>query len=68
MDLKEKSDGTFSVSDTFERFCSANSLVFSVTDENLTSIVTNAEDGRTMAGRLFGNVLGMEDDNTGAGA
>ena len=63
-DLKEKSDGTFSVSDTFERFCSANSLVFSVTDENLTSIVTNAEDGRTMAGRLFGNVLGMEDDNT----
>ena len=62
--LTENSDGSFSVSDTFERFCSANSLVFSVADENLTSIVTNAEDGRTMAGRLFGNVLGMEDDNT----
>ncbi|MEE8886619.1 MAG: HAMP domain-containing sensor histidine kinase [Eubacteriales bacterium] len=62
--LTEDENGTVEVSQTFQRFCSANSLIYSVTDENLTSIVTNAEDAHVMAGRLFGNVLGMEDDNT----
>ncbi|MEE8835627.1 MAG: HAMP domain-containing sensor histidine kinase [Eubacteriales bacterium] len=61
---KQGDDGSFDVSEVFERFCSANGLTYSVTDSSLTNIVTNAEDGRMMAGRLFGNVLGMEDDNT----
>ena len=61
---KQGDDGSFDVSEAFERFCSANGLTYSVTDSSLTNIVTNAEDGRMMAGRLFGNVLGMEDDNT----
>nr|WP_027872208.1 HAMP domain-containing sensor histidine kinase [[Eubacterium] cellulosolvens] len=50
--------------DTFRKYCQVNALTYSVTDVNLVSKESNADNGKEMARRLFGNVLGMEDDKT----
>ncbi|MDO4622336.1 MAG: ATP-binding protein [Eubacteriales bacterium] len=56
------SKGTLS-EDTIQ-FCSSNSLVYALVDENLTTMQTNAREPKEMAGRLLGNLLGKEEDNS----
>ena len=50
--------------ETFESFCSVNGLTYSVTDQNLEPLLTNGHQDTDMSGRLFGNILGMEDENS----
>ena len=52
------------VSDSFLRFCSVNGLTYCVADAELTVTATNADSDSQMAGRLFGNILGMEEKNS----
>lgn len=60
--MMEKCGGT--ADDAFKKYCQVNALTYSVTDQNLVSTESNAENGKDMARRLFGNVLGMEDEQT----
>ena len=48
----------------FTRFCQVNGLDYCVTDSNLNALHANTQSVNIMLGRLFGNVLGKEDDNT----
>lgn len=58
---KESNYGT----ENFENFCSVNSLLYCVADaESLTVIATNAKNDNAMTGRLLGNLLGQEDENS----
>ncbi len=50
--------------DAFKNFCSENSLIFAYTNSSLSEIITNSADGDGMAGRLLGNLLSIEEDNT----
>ncbi len=51
-------------SDEFNNFCNENSLTYAYTNASLNEIVTNSADGQGMAGRLLGNLLSMEEENT----
>lgn len=50
--------------DGFNNFCTENSLVFAYTDSTLNTIISNSVDAEGMAGRLLGNLLSIEKDNT----
>lgn len=57
-------DGSVVTTDAFTNFCSEHSLSFAYTNPNLSEVISNTADGEGMAGRLLGNLLSMEDDNT----
>ena len=61
---EEIDEDTEEVSEEIERFCSVSALTYAVVDYNLNFRLTNAQDGDSMASRLFGNVLQIEEDNT----
>ncbi len=57
-------DNSIVQTDDFINFCAENSLVFAYTNSNLNEIITNSSDGEGMAGRLLGNLLSIEEENT----
>lgn len=57
-------DGSVVTTDAFTNFCTENSLSFAYTNPNLSEVISNTSDGEGMAGRLLGNLLSMETDNT----
>lgn len=49
----------------FENFCSVNGFLYCVADpQSLRVVATNARDDQYMTGRLLGNLLGQEDQNS----
>ena len=58
------SDTGDSVPESFEQFCSVNSLTYCITDATLTEWQTNASDGRQLSSKLFGLLVGKEDENS----
>ena len=57
-------DESIVTTDDFTNFCSENSLIFAYTNSNLNEIISNSADAEGMAGRLLGNLLSMEEENT----
>lgn len=51
-------------SDAFNNFCAENTLTFAYTDSTLNKIISNSPDAKGMAGRLLGNLLSIEEENT----
>ncbi|MGI6089151.1 MAG: HAMP domain-containing protein, partial [Bilifractor porci] len=49
--------------DAFNNYCSVNGLTYCVTDSQMNATQTNAQSDDAMAGRLFGFIMGMEDDH-----
>ncbi len=52
------------VPESFEQFCSVNSLTYCVTDDRLTIWQTNSSDGTGLASKLFGLMVGKESENS----
>ena len=50
--------------DEFLRFCQVNGLEFCIADENMNGLYTNTQKAELMIGRLFGQVLGKEEQDT----
>ena len=57
-------DGAVAISEELEHFCQVNALTYAVIDYNLNFRLTNAQDGDSMASRLFGNLFEVDGDNT----
>ena len=51
------------VPESFEQFCSVNSLTYCVTDITMTEWQTNSSNGREMASKLLGLLLGKGEEN-----
>ena len=49
--------------DSFNNYCSVNGLTYCVTDAQMNALQTNAKNDDAMAGRMFGFIMGKEDDN-----
>ncbi|MDO4492205.1 MAG: ATP-binding protein [Lachnospiraceae bacterium] len=63
MEMVSADEGVVS-RDSFLNFCAENSLVFAFTNPNLGEVVSNTADAEGMAGRLLGNLLAIEEENT----
>ncbi|MCI2132003.1 MAG: HAMP domain-containing histidine kinase [Eubacterium sp.] len=59
--IADQGDGTDW--DAFNNYCSVNGLTYCVTDSQMNATHTNAQNDDAMAGRLFGFIMGMEDDH-----
>lgn len=57
-------DESVVTTDEFFNFCSENSLVFAFANSSLSDVISNSFDGQGMAGRVLGNLLAMEQENT----
>ena len=58
------SSGDTVITNEFVQFCATNSLTYAVVSPSLGAIATNSGDSQGLAGRLLGNLLGKEDENT----
>ena len=63
-ELIRNNEDVGSVPDSFVRFCSASGLTYCVTDSTMSYWNTNAPDGDRMASKLFGILLGKEEEYT----
>jgi len=64
LSLIEGAEGIEDIPESFEQFCSVNSLTYCLTDSSMSVWQTNSSYGSLMASNLLGIILGQEDENS----
>ncbi len=64
LDMIWETGSETTVPDAFDQFCSVNGLTYCITDSTMSIWMTNSSDGRRMATKLLGIVIGKEAEYT----